>query len=113
MPAFGQVDNPLTTFGGGYGDVSDAGVLISNIVKLVLVAGGVTVLFITLFAGFSYITAGGDTKKIETALYSINMALTGIVIMVGAIVITGIVSWVLFGSPTVILSPQVYGPGSF
>lgn len=113
MPAFGDVANPLTTLGGGYENVSDAGLLISNVVKLVLVAGGVSVLFIALFAGLNYITAAGDAKKIETALYSINMALTGLVIMAGALVLTGIVSWVLFGSPTTILSPQVYGPGSF
>lgn len=113
MPAFGSVDNPLTALGGGYGDASDVGLFISNIIKLVLVVGGVSVVFVALFAGMSYITAGSDQKKIETALYSINMALTGLVIMAGALVLTGIISWILFGTPTAILSPNVYGPGSF
>lgn len=113
MPTFGQIDNPLTTLGGGYGDASDLGTFISNIVKLVLVAGGVAVLFVALFAGMSYITAGSDSKKMESALTSINMALTGLVIMAGALVLTGIASWIFYGSPTAILSPKVYGPGSF
>lgn len=113
MPTFGDIENPLTTFGSPYGDAGDAGILVSNIVKTILVAGGVTVLFIILLAGFNYITASGDTKKLESAITSINMAVTGLVIMVGALVLTGIVSWILFGNPATILSPNVYGPGSF
>lgn len=112
---FGSIDNPLNTLNpGGYKGVETSGaVFISNIVKLVLVVGGITTLFITLFAGFTYITAGGDQKKLETATLSINMALTGLVVMVAAVTLTGIVSWLLFGNPTVILSPNIYGPGDF
>ena len=113
---FGEIENPLNTFGSGsgYGGVEQGGaVFISNIVKLILVVGGITTLFIALFAGFTYITASGDTKKLTSAVSSINMALTGMIIMVAAVALTGVVSWVLFGSPTVILSPQIYGPGDF
>lgn len=114
MATFGTIDNPLNSLGGGYGGVEQSGaVFISNIVKLVLIVGGITTLFIALFAGFTYITAGGDTKKLTSATTSINMALTGMIIMVAAVALTGIVSWLLFGDPTTILSPKVYGPGDF
>ena len=65
-----------------------------------------------MIAGFSYISAGGDSKKIEAATYSINMSLLGLVVMVGAAAITGIVSYLLFGNATAILSPTITGPGS-
>lgn len=113
---FGNIENPLNTLNpnAGYGGVEQGGaVFISNIVKLILIAGGITTLFIALFAGFTYITASGDTKKLASAVSSINMALTGMVIMVAAVALTGVISWFLFGSPTVILSPKVYGPGEF
>lgn len=112
---FGNIENPLDTLSpGGYGGVDQSGaVFISNIVKLILVVGGIATLFIALFAGFTYITSAGDTKKLESAVSSINMALTGLVIMVAAVALTGVVSWFMFGDPTVILSPQIYGPGDF
>jgi hypothetical protein len=66
-----------------------------------------------MFAGFTYITANGDAKKLQAAVTSINMSLLGLIIMVGAAAITGVVSFVLFGDATAILSPNIIGPGSY
>lgn len=110
--SFGTINNPLT----GYGDVNTAGsgmsAFISNAITVVFAAAGLYAFFNLMLAGFTYITANGDQKKLESALYSINMSLLGLVIMVGAAAITAIVSYVLFGSATYILSPQITGPGS-
>ena len=65
-----------------------------------------------MIAGFSYVTSAGDTKKIEAATAQINMSLIGLVVMVAAAAVTGIVSYLLFGSATAILSPKITGPGS-
>ena len=111
---FGDIKNPLQTITpGGYGDVS-TGLprFVTNIVTLIFVAAGLYAFFNLMFAGFTYITSAGDTKKIETALYSINMSLLGLVVMVAAAAVTGIVSYILFGSATAILSPKIIGPGS-
>ena len=40
------------------------------------------------------------------------MSLIGLVIMVGAAAITGIISYLLFGSATAILQPTITGPGN-
>jgi hypothetical protein len=115
MATFGKISNPLGSVGsGGYGDVNPGlPNFLSNVIKLILVAGGLFVLFNGLFAGFTYITSSGDQQKIEKAAAMINMSLMGLVVMAAATVLTGIVSWLLFGSPLVIISPNVYGPGSF
>lgn len=111
-----EVKNPLNTLnpGGGYTNV-DSGLpsFITNIVTVIFIAAGVYSFFNLMIAGFSYITAAGDSKKIEAATLSINNTLIGLVIMVAAAAITGIASYVLFGNASAILSPTIKGPGSF
>ncbi|MEI6690691.1 MAG: hypothetical protein WCL07_03000 [bacterium] len=113
--AFGNIKNPLENFQ-SYGSVESANGLtkfISNISSVIIIVGGLYAFFNLLFAGITYITANGDSKKLESAVTNINMSLLGLVVLVGAAAITGVVSFVLFGSPTAILNPQVFGPGSF
>lgn len=110
-----EVKNPLQTISGsGYSDVGTGlPTFITNIITIIFVAGGLYAFFNLMIAGFTYITAAGDTKKIEAATLSINTTLIGLVIMVAAAAITGVISFVLFGSATAILSPSIKGPGSY
>lgn len=105
---FGSIDNPVDN----YGNV-DTGLpsFISNVITIIFVAAGLYAFFNLMIAGFSYITAGGDEKKIQSAVTSINMSLVGLIIMVAAAAVTGIVSFLLFGNATAILSPSIKGPG--
>ena len=114
MATFGNIDNPLQTLNnGGYGSVeSGLPAFISNIVSVILIGGGLYAFFNLVFAGFTYITAGGDSKKLEGAVTAINMSLFGLIIMVGATALTGVISYVLFGDATLILKPRIFGPGS-
>lgn len=106
---FGNINSPIT----GYGAVNTGlPSFISNVVRVIFIAAGLFAFFNLIFAGFSYISAAGDKSKIEAALRSINMSLLGLAIMVAASVITGIISFILFGSPTAILAPNIMGPGS-
>lgn len=111
---FGDITNPLDTINpGGYGDVaSGLPKFITNIVTVIFVGAGLYAFFNLMFAGFTYITSYGDTKKLEAAVASINMSLMGLIVMVAAAAITGVVSFILFGSATAILSPTIIGPGS-
>ena len=111
---FGTVTNPLAKVGSGYSDVG-TGLpnFITNIVTVIFVAGGLFTFFNFIFAGFTYITAAGDKQKIETAMNSINMSILGLVIMVAAAVITGIISFLLYGDAGAILQPTITGPGRY
>lgn len=106
------IKSPLKSYGSVESSMG-LSTFISNVITIVFAAAGLFAFFNLMIAGFSYITAGGDTKKIESATQSINMSLIGLIVMVGAAAITGIVSYLLFGSATAILSPSISGPGSF
>jgi len=110
----GPINNPLDTVNpNGYGNVNTGlPQFITNIVTVIFVGAGLYAFFNLMFAGFTYITAYGDAKKLQAAVASINMSLLGLIIMVAAAAITGIVSFILFGSATAILSPEIIGPGS-
>jgi len=112
---FGTIENPLgTAFGEAdqYSTVtSGLPLLISNIVRLVTLAAGIWMFFNFIIAGLTYITAGGQTEKINQAWAMIWQSLVGLIIVVAAFAITALASQILFGSPGVILNPVIYGPG--
>lgn len=108
---FGTVSNPMNS---SYGDVNTGlPSFISNIITVIFVAAGLYAFFNLMIAGFTYISSSGDAKKLEGALSSINMSLIGLLIMVAAAAVTGIVSFMLFGDATAILNPTIKGPGTF
>jgi|SRR3989339_141854 len=117
MPSFfGDIQNPITQVNPGASVYENASgglpVFINNIVKVILVGGGLFAFFNLIFAGFTYITANGDQKKLEAAVSSINMSILGLTVMVAAGIITGIVSFILFGDPLAIMQPTILGPGN-
>lgn len=107
---FGTIDPPVTAYGNVNTGLPS---FITNVITIIFAAAGLFAFFNLMFAGFSYITAAGDEKKIMAATQSINMSLMGLVIMVAAAAVTGVVSFLLFGSATAILSPIITGPGSY
>lgn len=110
MATFGNINNPLPS---SYGNVNTGlPSFISNLLTIIFAAGGIFAFFNLVFAGFTYMTANGDKAKLEKALSSINMSLVGLLVMVAAGVITGIVSFLLFGKASFILAPNIIGPGT-
>lgn len=83
---------------------------IGRIIQLVLVIGGLYVLFQVMLAGYNYISANGDPKSISMAWARIWQAFLGIIIMAAAILLTSIVSWFVFGTPEFILNPNIPTP---
>lgn len=82
---------------------------VSNIIRLITIVAGAFSLFNLVLAGFTYITAANNVKAVETAWQSILMSLIGLSVIVGSFVITAIVSYLLFGDATFILSPRLEG----
>ncbi len=62
--------------------------MIGNIINVVLGFLGVILLVYILYAGFLWMTAGGDSKKVETATTMIRNAIIGLVIIVAAYAIS-------------------------
>ncbi len=73
--------NPNTGFGG----------LIAQILNIVLTIGVIAVLFFLIMAGIEWITAGGDSGKIQKAREKITQAIIGLVILISVVAIMAFV----------------------
>lgn len=61
---------------------------IGEVIKIILGLLGIIFLSMVVYAGFKWLTAAGDEKKVGDAINIINHALFGLAIVVGAYVIT-------------------------
>jgi hypothetical protein len=92
-------DAPLGTIGGDttslgpFGDIANKGPTagaqgvvdtISSIIGIMTAAASIWFLLQILFGGYEWMSAGGDTKKIEGARSRITNAFIGIIIVVGS-----------------------------
>ncbi len=108
-PIVGSVTSPLA--GTGYASVFGGfGLLVTNILRLVFVGGGIFALFNFIIAGFQYMNAGGDSKAMTAAWDKIWHSLLGLVVIVGSFALAAVVGQLLFGSATFILNPTIVGP---
>lgn len=94
IPGFGQVQTPDNIPSGA----SAPGNTIQTFLNLFIYIGITAALLFTLYGGFLWITSGGDKAKLDHARRTITYAIIGIIIIVFAWVIVGIISFVL-GSP--------------
>ena len=97
--------NGYNNFAGG-----GLGAFIANIIKLIIVVAGLFTVFNFIFAGFSYLSAGGDSKKVALASAKIWQSIIGLIIVVAAFVIGAIVSNIIFGDPARIFQLNIEGP---
>lgn len=80
---------------------------ISNIFKLAGTIGGLFFIIQVIMAGYEYITAGGDAKKVDAAWSKIWQSVLGIIIIASAFTLAGVIERITGIS---ILTPYVYGP---
>ncbi len=112
----GQVTPPIPGYSGvtGGADFFQLGLpmFINNLILLLTIVGGLTLVFNVLLAGYAYISASGDPKKVEEAWTKIWQSLVGLIIMVSFIIIAGIINKVVFRGNINILQPTIVGPGT-
>jgi hypothetical protein len=106
---FGKIELPEIF---KYGSLKGGGLVnfLNNIFKLLIVVGGLYALFNIIMAGYGYMSAGDDPKKLEAAGAKIWQSLVGLLIIASAFVLAAIFGWLLFKDATLILKPKVYGP---
>lgn len=74
---------------------SNLEILISNIIGLLTVLGGLFFVFFFVQAAFTWITAGGDSSKIEKARGQMTQGILGLVVLVAAYGIIGLIGTVV------------------
>lgn len=65
--------------------------LISNFIGLITIIAGLWFLFKIFFSGFQWINAGGDKQTLQTAQKSLTNAVMGLIIVIAAYTLIGIV----------------------
>ena len=87
-------------------------VLFNNILRLLVVGAGIFALINFILAGYSFMNAGNDPKKIELAWAKIWQSMVGLLIIVASFALAALIGLILFKDATAILKPAIYGPGN-
>lgn len=82
--------------------------LLSTVVGFMTVCAGIYFMFMIIIGGYDWLSAGGDTKKLQSARERITNAFLGLVIVVGAWALIALVGQIfgfdiLLGSPGTII----------
>ncbi len=81
--------------------------LLNSILKLVFIFGGLWTFFNFVFAGYGFLSAGGDSKNISKAWDRIWQSFVGLLLIVGSFLFAAIVGLLLFKDATAILQPTL------
>lgn len=107
---FGNISPPpgVSQYGGTGGE----GLIkfLNNILKLLIVVGGLIALFNFIIAGYQFMTAAGDTQKVNKAFEKIWLSLIGLIITAGSFTLAAVFGQLIFGSWDAILAPKIYEP---
>jgi len=83
------------------------GNLLNLVFKSMIVIAGVYALFNLIFAGYAFMSAGEDAKKVAGAWAKIWQSLLGLAIAAGSFVLAAIFGQLIFGQWDFILNPQI------
>lgn len=83
------------------------GQLLNTVVKGLIVFAGVYALINLILAGYAFMSAGDDQKKIAGAWAKIWQTLLGLAVAAGAFVLAGIFGQLIFKDPTFLLRPSI------
>lgn len=105
----GHVTPPGPLGANGVYDINNGGIgnLLNLILKLLIVGGGIYALFNLVLAGYSFMGAGDDPKKVEAAWAKIWQTAIGLLFMAGAFVLAAIFGKLIFNDYTFILNPVI------
>jgi len=105
MNPFGQIDPPAAIKGKDPG--VGIGGLIQKIIWLLIIGAGIYALINLILAGYAFMSAGDDAKKVAGAWAKIWQTLMGLAFAAGAFVLAAIFGQLIFGKWDFILNPSI------
>jgi hypothetical protein len=105
---FGQVSPPPGV--AQYGGLEGLSNFINNILKILIVGAGIFTVFNLVMAGYGFLSAGDDPKKVAGAWAKIWQSLLGLAFAAGAFVLAAIFGKLIFGDWDALLQLKIYGP---
>lgn len=105
---FGPITAPegLSKYAGATPEAG-IGQLLNVVLKTLIVGAGVYALFNLIIAGYNFMSAGDDQKKIAGAWAKIWQTLLGLAVAAGSFVLAAIFGQLIFGRWDFILSPTI------
>lgn len=107
---FGKITAPAALSQYGTSPAQAIGGLIERIIQILIVGAGIYALFNLVTAGYDFMSAGDDQKKIAGAWGKIWQTLLGLTFAAGAFVLAAIFGQLIFNDPTFILHPRLPAP---
>ena len=83
------------------------GKFIQRIIQFLIIVAGLYALINLILAGYAFMSAGDDPKKIQGAWAKIWQTLLGLAFTAGAFVIAAIIGKLIFGDALSILKPEI------
>lgn len=83
------------------------GTLLNVGLKLMIVVAGIYALINLVLAGYAFMSAGDDAKKVAGAWAKIFQSLLGLAVAAGAFVLAAIFGQLIFGQWDFILNPKI------
>src|SRR3989338_9639961 len=83
--------------------------LVGNILKTLIVIAGVYAVFNFVLAGYAFMSAGDDPKKVQGALQKIWQTLIGLIFAAGAFVIAALAGQLIFKDANALLQIKIFG----
>ncbi len=107
-PIIGEVNPPkgVTLLESG---VEGIPVFINMIINLLIVGAGIYAVINLVTAGYDFMSAGDDPKKVAGAWTKIWQTLLGLAIAAGAFVLAAIFGKILFGEYDALLQFKIFG----
>lgn len=104
---FGPINPPAGI--SKYAGSPEAGIgqLLNTVLKTLVVGAGVYALINLILAGYAFMSAGDDAKKVAGAWAKISQTLIGLAFAAGAFVLAAIFGQLIFGQWDFILSPSI------
>ena len=110
----GNVGAPFATQAWGE-DLGGLAAFMNAIIKLVIVVAGLYAFFNLVMAGYAFMSAGDDPKKMTAAWSKIWQSILGLAIAAGSFVLAAIIGRLLYGPDgwNMLLQLQLFGPADF
>jgi len=108
---FGEITIPpqiAEKYPGGFEE--GIGTLISTLLRALIVIAGVYAVINLVIAGYGFMSAGDDPKKVQAAWSKIWQTLMGLAIAAGAFVLAAIFGQLIFGEWEFLLMPVIPTP---
>lgn len=107
---FGSVSPPPGVIRYGGGALSGITPFISNILRFMVVIAGIWAVLNIILAGYAFMSAGDDPKKMENAWAKIWQTLLGLAVATGAFILAAIFGILLFRDPNALLQLRIFSP---